>query len=170
MVGRMERKKDGVLSVKRAQPMRRTSMRKQPPERVRTVHTPGTGRGVMQRVGDEVRGVPKEAPVRSEAYLRLVASLPCHRCNIEGHTQACHGDEGKGLGIKSSDLTAWPGCGPRPGVHGCHWLVGTSGYMSRDQRRLFEDIAAAHTRRTLRAMALEDEHVRKVLRDVGLLP
>lgn len=150
--------------------MKRSSFKRPQIQRQPSPLLPGTGRGVMQRVGDEVVSVPKDAPVRSEAYLRLVASLPCHMCNIEGHTQACHGDEGKGLGIKSSDLTAWPGCGPRPGVHGCHWLVGTSGYMSRDQRRLFEDIAAAHTRRTLRAMALEDEHVRKVLRDVGLLP
>lgn len=44
--------------------------------------------------------VVKAVPVRSEAYRRLVASLSCVICGVPGYSQAAHGSEGKGMGIK----------------------------------------------------------------------
>ena len=71
----------------------------------------GKARLVVQR--------PKESPVRSDEYLRLVAAMPCAMCGIEGYSQAAHADEGKGMGIKSDDRTCFPLCAPRPGIPGC---------------------------------------------------
>jgi hypothetical protein len=62
---------------------------------------------------------PKENPVRSKAYLRLVAALPCAWCGISGISQAAH-MQASGKGIKTSDLTCVPLCSTRPGVPGCH--------------------------------------------------
>jgi hypothetical protein len=112
---------------------------------------------------------PKEAPVRSEAYRRLVASLPCIVCGIAGYTQACHADLGKGMGIKTSDLTCWPGCGPHGGLPGCHYTLGTSGTMSRDERRAKEAAYAERTRCELVAQASLDRRVAAVLESVGIL-
>lgn len=61
--------------------------------------------------------------MRSEAYLRAVASLPCARCGVLGYSQAAHANGarwGKGRGIKSSDSATFPLCCNRPGVQGCH--------------------------------------------------
>lgn len=154
--------------------MKRTSMRKPLPPRQKSVPQRGTGRGAITAVDAEVRAVPKDAPVRSEPYRRLVASLPCDRCRVEGYTQAAHGDMDKGMGIKTCDLTCWPGCGPRPASHsdlmyqGCHWYV--SRMMTREERREYESEAAARTRLALLVEAQDDAKVRKILQDVGLLP
>lgn len=61
---------------------------------------------------------PKLQTWRSEAYRRLVASLPCAHCGLAGYSNACHADQGKGMGIKSDDRTCWPGCVDRPGRSG----------------------------------------------------
>lgn len=112
---------------------------------------------------------PKSKPVRSEAYRRAVASLPCWLCCVCCYSQAAHGDQGKGLGIKACDLTCWPACGPHDDEPGCHWLVGTSGRYSRDERRELEQKAAADTRALLVKMAEFDRDLRKVLVKVGLI-
>ncbi len=136
----------------------------------------GTGRGVIVPSGDAVVSRPKDAPIRSEPYRRLVASLPCDRCKVEGYSQAAHSDQGKGLSIKACDLTCYPLCGPRPDVMvfglyaGCHWVVGTSGTLSREERREYEAEAGARTRLKLLVMAQDDAKARKVLRDVGMWP
>lgn len=62
---------------------------------------------------------PKSNPVRSEAYRRLVAQLPCIMCGIEGFSQCAHGPT-LGRGIKCSDLNTFPLCCDRPRVPGCH--------------------------------------------------
>lgn len=127
---------------------------------------------MWQNVG-EVVAVPKAKPVRSEAYRRLVASLPCWRCGIAGYSQAAHSDsgaDGKGLGLKACDLTCFPACGPRPGVEGCHYVIGTSAQLSREQRRRVERVAQADTKDALLHMAESDPKVRAVLVTVGLLP
>ena len=62
---------------------------------------------------------PKENPVRSEAYRRLVAALDCVNCGVWGYTQAAHPPP-TGKGIKESDLECFPLCAARPGVVGCH--------------------------------------------------
>jgi hypothetical protein len=91
----------------------------------------------------------KARPWRSEAYRRRVASLPCAHCGIEGRSQAAHGDAGKGMGLKACDSTCYPLCGPVPGDPGCHWLIGTSGSYSREERRELEAKYAEMTRNTL---------------------
>ena len=92
---------------------------------------------------------PKAAPMRSEKYRRLVASLPCAHCGKAGPSQAAHADEGKGLAMKASDETCYPLCADSPGRRGCHSLIGASGLFSREQRRTLEARYAEQTRKAL---------------------
>lgn len=62
----------------------------------------------------------KVAPVRSEAYRRAVASLPCACCGLQGFSQHAHENAGKGKAVKLDDRRAMPLCADRPGVRGCH--------------------------------------------------
>ena len=64
--------------------------------------------------------VEKEPPLRSEAYRRAVASLPCIHCGIEGYSQHAHENAGKGKSMKADDRCAMPLCCTRPGIEGCH--------------------------------------------------
>ena len=94
--------------------------------------------------------VPKREYLRDEFYRRWVASLPCAHCGIEGYSQAAHGDQGKGMGIKSSDDTCYPACGPHLDflgmVQGCHALLGSTGTFTKQQRRDMERQYAQQTR------------------------
>jgi len=90
--------------------------------------------------------LPKNPPKRCEAYRRWTASRPCAHCGIEGYSNACHGDEGKGAGIKADDDTVWPGCVDRPGKVGCHTLLGMSGMFRREHKRQLERRYAAENR------------------------
>lgn len=112
---------------------------------------------------------PKSKPVRSEAYRRYVAALPCDLCGIEGSSQAAHGDQGKGLGIKSSDLTCYPACGPNNGLCGCHYTIGSSGTMTRDERRAYEQQAAARTQEKLIEQSWSDHRLRALLLKLGIV-
>ncbi len=61
--------------------------------------------------------------MRSKAYRRRVAELPCARCGLEGHSQAAHPNSlalGKGIGLKADDFQCVPLCADLPGVLGCH--------------------------------------------------
>lgn len=111
---------------------------------------------------------PKENPVRSDAYRRYVASLPCYRCGIEGYSQAAHADEGKGLGMKTSDLTCYPACGPHDGKPGCHHDIGTAG-MDREERRELEKKAAAWTQEKLIEQSWGDYRLRGLLVRLGVV-
>lgn len=104
--------------------------------------------------GTSGKAVGKDNPVRSEAYRRLVAQLPCWLCRIPGYSQAAHADEGKGLGMKSDDRTCYPLCGPRPGTQGCHYEVGTGGKYSKEARRRLERWAGKDTREAIEAAGL----------------
>jgi hypothetical protein len=95
--------------------------------------------------------IPKERPARDEAYRRLVAALPCAHCGRPGPSQVCHVDQGKGMGIKTSDYDTWPGCADALFRQGCHSIIGSSGRLSRDERRALEREYAAKTRETLKA-------------------
>ena len=110
---------------------------------------------VRYPVFEDVAAIPKEAPVRHEGYRKLVRQLACAHCGTYGYTQFCHSDEGKGMGIKSDDRTGWPGCGPhhegKAMVPGCHFLVGSTGYLTRDQRRSLEAQYASQTRQQIHA-------------------
>lgn len=79
---------------------------------------------------------------RSDAYLALVRSLPCVCCGIHGQTQAAHSNSlafGKGRGMKASDASAMPLCGPLFLRPGCHAELDQGRSMSKVQRKQFED-------------------------------
>tara|TARA_R110000868_G_scaffold211993_2_gene462010 strand:- start:471 stop:788 length:318 start_codon:yes stop_codon:yes gene_type:complete len=91
---------------------------------------------------------PKANPVRSEAYRRLVAALPCIFCGIEGHSQAAHPPP-TGKGIKESDLTCFPLCCARPGVVGCHSSFDSYALFNHDETRMMALHWAAQTREVI---------------------
>jgi len=82
----------------------------------------------------------KSRPLRSKAYRKYVSEHDCFGCGVSGYSQCAHEEQGKGMALKSDDLTAFPLCCSRPGIVGCHYehtmLVG----MTRDDRRELEAI------------------------------
>ena len=103
--------------------------------------------------------ITKDAPVRSEAYRRAVASLPCINCGVPGYSQCAHSNSGKGAGIKASDLDSFPLCTVHPGadgrlVQGCHENFDQGALFTKAVRRELEPVWAADTRRKLLAMGL----------------
>ena len=106
-------------------------------------------RGVAAVIEQTVVASPKAVLLRSKTYRQRVAELPCFHCGIEGRSQAAHSDELKGMGMKSSDDTCYPLCGPAPGHPGCHYLIGTAGLFNKEDRRRFEKAGAADTRQKL---------------------
>lgn len=101
-----------------------------------------------------VQPVLKAAPVRSEAYRRAVATLPCAICGVPGYSQAAHANQGKGMGMKACDLTCFPACGPRPGEQGCHAALDQGALFMKAVRRELEPVWAADTMRKLWEMGL----------------
>ena len=98
-------------------------------------------------------GFPKSAPVRNEAYRRAVAALSCVICGVPGHSQAAHGSDGKGMGIKACDLkTLFPACCDRPGVRGCHGQLDQGALFTKAARHALEPAWAADTQRRIHAM------------------
>ena len=81
---------------------------------------------------------PKASRVRSEAYRRWVASLPCLACGVEGFSQAAHANYGKGMALKTCDLQTFALCGPHCGMPGCHQRHDLCDGMTRDERRELE--------------------------------
>ena len=147
----------------RGAPLKRTGFRprtprreQRDPDRVRSVPTvaPGAFRAPEPVSEAPAAQVAKAAPVRSEALRRAVASLPCVICGIPGYSQAAHGSEGKGMGIKACDLTLFPACCDRPGVRGCHSQLDQGALFTKAVRRELEPVWAADTRRKLLAMGL----------------
>ena len=69
---------------------------------------------------------------RSEPFRRLVTSLPCQSCGIEG-TQAAHRNQGKGLALKTSDALVVALC------PACHHDLDQGGDMTKTERREFWD-------------------------------
>jgi len=111
---------------------------------------------------------PKVPKVRSEPYRRYIASLPCYRCGVHGYSQAAHADEGKGIGLKTDDLTCYPLCGMSYGTgEGCHHYVGRR--MSKEERRGFEVAGAAWARDALIRQSQEDRKLRELLLKLGVL-
>ncbi len=85
----------------------------------------------------------KTKPFRSKRYLQYVASQPCFGCGIEGLSQAAHPNYGKGMGLKTSDDMAFPLCGPRYGLIGCHAQLDLKIDMDRDYARRIEAVYSA---------------------------
>ncbi len=148
--------------------MRRTPLRSRPrtaapapdrdlrlAERAQRVMADATPRtAAMAHVAAPAAPVHKERPIRSEAYRRAVASLPCVICGVPGHSQAAHANTGKGAGIKTSDLTCFPACADRPGVRGCHSRLDQGALYPKHIRQQLEPAWAADTQRRLVAMGL----------------
>lgn len=142
--------------------MKRTGFRPRSPrrdqrdtDRVRAIPavTPGAFRA-PQPVEAEPTAAPKDLPIRSKAYLRLVAQLPCLHCGIWGHSQAAHSNFGKGAGTKACDLQTFPLCADRPGQRGCHSLFDQGALFGKEARRLIEPAWVADTQRRIHAMGL----------------
>lgn len=108
---------------------------------------------VMARVSAApAAAIPKDAPVRSEAYRRAVAGLPCKVCGVVGYSQAAHPNTGKGAGIKTDDRLCFALCCDRPGVQGCHPKFDQGAMFSKAARRELEPAWAADTRRQITSM------------------
>lgn len=80
---------------------------------------------------------------RSEPLRRLVASLPCMECGLEGHTQASHRNEGKAMGAKTSDALLAALC------TGCHSWLDQGKDMTQAERRDFWNRACIKTYQAL---------------------
>ena len=130
------------------------------PDRLRSVPavTPGAFRAPQPVATTPAEPVNKDAPVRSEAYRRAVASLPCAYCGIEGYSQHAHENDGKGARLKVDDRRAMPLCCSRPGIEGCH--------VAFDQYRLVPGGRDAHADLG-RALA---EQTRDRINAMGLWP
>lgn len=142
--------------------MRRTGFRprapsseQRDPDRLRTVPavTPGAFRAPQPVTTAPAARVEKSAPVRSKPYLRVVASLPCIACGIQGYSQAAHlPPEAKGL--KQSDLLTFPLCCVRLGVPGCHQDYDQYRPFPREAAMTVGRAWAADTQRRIKAMGL----------------
>lgn len=126
------------------------------PDRLRIVPTvtPGAFRAPQPVAIEPAAPVTKDNPVRNEEYRRAVASLPCVICGVPGYSQAAHGSEGKGMGIKACDLTLFPACCDRPGVRGCHSQLDQGALFTKAVRRELEPVWAADTQRRILSMGL----------------
>ena len=120
-------------------------------ERGPIVHKPLATPVVYAVIGNSVAAMPKVAPVRSEAYRRAVAALPCVICLTQGFSQAAHANTGKGMGMKACDLTLFPACADRPGWRGCHSRLDQGALFSKEVRRGLEPVWAADTQRKIKA-------------------
>ena len=103
--------------------------------------------------------VVKAEPIRSDAYRRAVAGLPCINCGVPGYSQCAHSNSGKGAGIKASDLDSFPLCTVHPGadgrlVQGCHENFDQGALFTNAVRRELEPVWAADTQRRILAMGL----------------
>lgn len=137
--------------------MKRTGFtRQQPAKTPRAAYTPiplDQRRGAAYaRSEAPADPVPKDEPVRSKEYRRLVARFPCISCGKTGRSQHAHANLGKGLGLKVDDREGFPLCADEPGAEGCHTKF--------DQGKLFQDREAHRAHGAMwaaqtRAMMLE---------------
>ena len=157
----------------RSTPLKRTGFRpraprreQRDPDRVRAMPTvtPGAFRAPQPVATTPAEPVNKDAPVRSEAYRRAVASLPCAICGVPGYSQCAHSNSGKGAGIKASDLDSFPLCTVHPVadgrlVQGCHERFDQGALFSKLVRRDLEPVWIADTQRKIYSMGLWPENL-----------
>lgn len=146
----------------RGAPLKRTGFRpraprreQRDPDRLRTMPTvtPGAFRAPQPVAIEPAAPVTKESPVRSQQYLRAVASLPCIACGIQGYSQAAHlPPEAKGM--KQSDLLTFPLCCTRVGIPGCHQDYDQYRLFPRDAAMTVGRAWAADTQRRIQAMGM----------------
>lgn len=90
--------------------------------------------------------IPKEKPYRNENLRRVVASLPCQICGLEGSTQASHSNQlrdGRGIGHKTPDSMLAALC------HRCHYQIDYGKEWTREQKQELWDDAYRKTMRLL---------------------
>lgn len=135
--------------MKRSKPLKRTGFKR--PERERTAQPVYRLARPCSAALISATAVPvlKDAPVRSETYRRLVASLACICCGIEGFSQHAHANTGKGAGQKTDDRFAFPLCCARPGEVGCHVRFDQGAMFPKAARREIEREWARRTARFL---------------------
>lgn len=80
---------------------------------------------------------------RNEKLRRAVASLPCMNCGRQQSTQAAHRNEGKGMGLKTSDALCAALCVD------CHRELDQGKTMSKEERRDFWNRAYVKTMQAL---------------------
>ena len=108
------------------------------------IHTP---------ISTEFRGsIPKSQPVRSEAYRRVVASLPCFACGIQGRSQAAHPNTGKTKGVKTCDSLIFPMCCVSGNDH--HRQFDQYELVPRADMQAYEEAAHRWTVATLQARGM----------------
>lgn len=145
--------------MKRSTPLRRTPFRRNRAEGPAVSHEPKpmalalVAAGIRPLARGTYAGsttgkpVAKENALQHEGYMAAVRDLGyCMLCRRACRPQFCHADMGKGIGLKTDVRLGWPGCGPGDWGPGCHWLVGTSGYYTKEQRRLLEKRLGRRTR------------------------
>jgi hypothetical protein len=94
--------------------------------------------------GTSGTAIAKEDSSQSSPYMTAAKALGyCMRCGCACRPQFCHRDEGKGMGIKTDCREGWAGCA------GCHFYVGTSGKLPKEQRRAEDLRLGAKTRAEL---------------------
>lgn len=117
---------------------KRTPYKPAPPPPV----TPPARWGNTGQVAALLRPFPKTEPVRSKAYRRLVAALPCIACGAMP-CQAAHPNTGKGMAMKTDDRLCFALC-PR-----CHTAFDQGAMFSKAARRGIEPAWGADTRRRI---------------------
>lgn len=101
-------------------------------------------------MGIPITAKPKAGIIRSEAYRRLVAAMPCKSCHVEGYSQAAHlPPEGKA--VKQDDRLIFPLCCARVGVAGCHADYDQYRMYSHENAMIFGMAWAIETMREITA-------------------
>lgn len=80
---------------------------------------------------------------RSEKLRRAVVELDCQWCGIGGETQAAHRNEGKGMGMKTSDALVAALCAE------CHRQLDQGKLLDREERRAMWDKSFIKTMQAL---------------------
>lgn len=76
---------------------------------------------------------------RSEKLRRAVSELDCQWCGLAGETQAAHRNQGKGMGMKTSDALVAALCAE------CHRQLDQGKLLERQERREMWDAAYIKT-------------------------
>ena len=120
----------------------------------KTVHKPLASAPNYAPATAATAPVEKGEHLRSEAYRRAVAGLPCICCGIAGYSQAAHANHGKGAGLKTDDRTCFPLCCDRPGAKGCHPKFDRYELYPKHAAALVAEAWGADTRRRIEMMGL----------------
>ena len=124
--------------------MKRTGFKSKAPERKPIAPPKPLERPVnFARISDTAAPIVKDAPFRSEAWLKAVRSLPCMRCFAEGQSQAAHRNQGKAMQSKTDDSLTAALC------VACHNEIDSGKDMTRQERREALDVAILMTLRAL---------------------